>query len=931
MKKIFLLLYIFFFISFSYAQFGMNKVRYMDFKWKFYKTKNFDIYYYGDMEKVVAKLSLILEDTKKEYEERMDIDLKRRIPVILYADSRALSQTNILDGFVAENVGGFADISKRRLVIPFNGNLFEFEKVVRHEMTHIFQYEYMFPEQFFTYALYSNFIMPPLWVMEGMAEYFSNDWQPEGKMILRESVLSDNIIDIPLQNDALFSAYGYYSYKLSQSFFDFLSKKYGEKKIVVFFKKIAVFRAKREQVFKTVFGVSLKDAVSLWKIGLRKRFWKNNLSKKSALEQFKIVNFNDNEEDAEKNALFMPIPSPNGDVLALYSNYKDEGNIILISAKDGTFIRVLTKGFEGKKYLHLLFSPNAMFWEKNGIFLWYAAKGEKYDFLIRENILTKKTEKYPIKAVSTINSFTKIGNDIFFIGQKGGFTQLFRFSLKSKKSYVLTENLLYKRNVVAISKELVAFIEKGKKDNVILFNVKSKEKTIVFSEGAINSLFYKNGKLYFDAKKGDAFYIFSYDFKNKNMVQLTNSLNSTLYPSLNKTTLFFNIYSNGRYKLSKIPLKLIKPKEAVLKKSMESPLFFSEKSVKVRKESKKYKIKFFPDYFTTSFEYNTEGYFRGYSSLLLSDLFGDYRIAFNFDLSSIKSFDDINMIFLFNYMKKRYTLGASFYAWKDYYFHFLGREEDDYVEELRGGMLSFSYPLDMKDRVEVSANIYKKRSRMLYIPDNFSSWRNGYALYTAFVRDCSRWYGYYHPLSGYRMRISFEKGFKIGENVLDYGSALYDFRKYFRFWGRVSFAWRFVYGESWGKDATLFKLGGINSVRGYEEESLRGTKILLNNFELRFPVIDYIIFPIKDTVLPHLRMVLFYDTAFVGRANDEVRIFITKNGNTVYASNVFGGVGYGFRIYLGGFFMLKFDWAWRTDFEHIYGNKRFHFGIARDF
>ena len=71
MRNFFLFLFCLTF-SISYAQFGKNKVRYKNFKWKVYKSAHFDLYYYGKMENVVARLVDILEKTKKEYEKRFD-------------------------------------------------------------------------------------------------------------------------------------------------------------------------------------------------------------------------------------------------------------------------------------------------------------------------------------------------------------------------------------------------------------------------------------------------------------------------------------------------------------------------------------------------------------------------------------------------------------------------------------------------------------------------------------------------------------------------------------------------------------------------------------------------------------------------------------------------------------------------------------------
>jgi len=153
-KTFFLLLFIILTVN-IFSQFGKNKIRNKDFKWKVYESQKFDIYYYDVKEEVIAKLKEIVRKSIIEYEVRLDIHIKNEIPIILYLSRKDFQQTNIIDGFISDNIGGFVEMRKSRLVIPFNGDYYDFERVLKHEMIHIFQYNYMYPEgSFFEKALY---------------------------------------------------------------------------------------------------------------------------------------------------------------------------------------------------------------------------------------------------------------------------------------------------------------------------------------------------------------------------------------------------------------------------------------------------------------------------------------------------------------------------------------------------------------------------------------------------------------------------------------------------------------------------------------------------------------------------------------------------------------------------------------------------------
>ena len=99
---------------------------------------------------------------------------------------------------MSEGVGGFAEIFKRRVVIPFTGSLKDFREVIFHELVHIFQYDIIYQKPFA--RIYSGEFLysAPLWFIEGTADYLANDVAAVGKMVLRDACLIDQF---PSLND----------------------------------------------------------------------------------------------------------------------------------------------------------------------------------------------------------------------------------------------------------------------------------------------------------------------------------------------------------------------------------------------------------------------------------------------------------------------------------------------------------------------------------------------------------------------------------------------------------------------------------------------------------------------------------------------------------------------------------------------------------
>ncbi len=65
--------------------FGKNYIRNEDYKWYVLKTDNFDIHYYKGSEFLADYTAEMLEEIYSRQRDLLQINLERRIPVILYA------------------------------------------------------------------------------------------------------------------------------------------------------------------------------------------------------------------------------------------------------------------------------------------------------------------------------------------------------------------------------------------------------------------------------------------------------------------------------------------------------------------------------------------------------------------------------------------------------------------------------------------------------------------------------------------------------------------------------------------------------------------------------------------------------------------------------------------------------------------------------
>ena len=130
-------------------------------------------------------------------------------------------------------------------------------------------------------------------------------------------------------------------------------------------------------------------------------------------------------------------------------------------------------------------------------------------------------------------------------------------------------------------------------------------------------------------------------------------------------------------------------------------------------------------------------------------------------------------------------------------------------------------------------------------------------------------------------------------------------------------------GYSRGNFSNFYYFGGLNTLRGYDYQSLIGNRVAFANLELRFPLVDVIAFP--GLAIQGIRGNLFFD---IGAANFKGQPFKFMNNHQLVDGKASTGWGLSF-----SFFGLELHWdvARRYDLRHYQGGKRTEFWIGETF
>ncbi len=414
------------------VSFGQNKVQYKNYDWYYIQTPNFDIYFYKGEDTLATFAANSLQSAYAEIKEELNYTLASRVPVIIYASHNEFQQTNVISELIPEGVGGFTEVFRNRIVIPFTGSYEDFRHVLHHELTHAIWFDLLYGNVLKSLLSTEALFRPPLWFSEGFAEYSSrHGWDLEADMYMRDAVIQGYLPPLNMLD-------GFLAYKGGQSACEYISEKYGGEKISEILNKgkSAIIM---ERATKAALGVSLENVSDDWQKAMRRVYWPEIANRKEPGELAKSLT-----DHTKDGSVFNQKPewSPKGDRLAFFSDknnpqngYSDRFNeVYIISTVDGKVIsRVVKAERSGDlESLHSYFS--GLTWSPDGNELAFVGKSDGSDVLfIYDAISGHRKKKIDLRMSGMRNpSWSRDGSKIAIDGIKDGFTDIYIYDLKTK-------------------------------------------------------------------------------------------------------------------------------------------------------------------------------------------------------------------------------------------------------------------------------------------------------------------------------------------------------------------------------------------------------------------------------------------------------------------------------------------------------------------
>lgn len=937
---------------------AIQKVNWEEIEWRVLQTPHFDIHFPEGYNHLAQKTAEYAEAANIYLSEKLHHRLSMVIPIFVYPSHGHFQSTNIIPFAIDEGTGGFTERIKRRVVVPYLGSNDEFRHVVVHELVHAFQYDILLGQTMGSTLTLVQGEQPPLWFVEGMAEYFSLGWDDTADMQMRDAALTDTLPTLEMMNEYRVQT-GFIFYKGGQSVMRFIAETYGEHKIGEILRDLRDLRGIKDAI-KTNLGITFEEFDIAWRRWVKRHYYPL-ANKKYDNEEGPLLT---RHLDDESIINLHPAISPDGKKIAYLSargfypalvlrdlsELKTGPDYSLNPPKDLSDKEVvLVKSSDNPTFFQLHLLTNRISFSPDGKYLFFSARSQGKDRLIlfdweKRQIVRRFTP--PVDMVMQPR-LSPDGRYAVFVGVTLGVTDIYRLELASNKIEKLTNDIFSEKDpALSGDNQLLVFSSNMNKENFIespnyhLFEldlVEKKLRQLTFEpQKQLCAHFAEkdnNDQILYISNHTGIHNLYLLDRKTLQKKKLTDAaggvLEAQIAYSQEQTAQRRVVYTQFRQQGFDIALREIKANE----KPHDDTIVHTYQGFSLPVANLKgkalaiepYRTRLGPDFVFLLLGYGASSagsFLAGMVVVTGSDLTGNHNFSAvgNFLANGLGIFN-----FDYAYLKKRTRMHWGFFRTTfpispvnlvdlttlNNLFYF-----PPFIASVMnmGGYFALDYPLTPFDSLLLQFNVARVEEAFFYPrevpaarirPDTFT---NTYTVQYGF-RHNNVLYSIIGPLKGWHFSYVGEQSMNVSGRDYIFNRNVTDFRFYWHIWQRYIFATRFFAATTNGPDQQYFPwiIGGFNTLRGYPFLSLRGFHAFFFNLEFRFPMLDALAFGFPvPWIMRGFSMVAFLDG---GSTFDNPRTWRGFNPQRNEFQDLKMSFGLGIRVILFPGLMLRIDWA----------------------
>lgn len=172
--------------------YGKNRLQFKKFKWEFYQTKNFNVYFNEGGLELAKYTAQQAEQELPQLETAAEYSLQRRANIILYNNFTDMKQTNIGLETSIINTGTVTRLVNNKMVIYFDANHANLKRQIRQGIADIITKNVLFGDDLGEVAGNQTLLDLPTWLTDGYVAYLGENWNTDLDDELRSEILSGN-------------------------------------------------------------------------------------------------------------------------------------------------------------------------------------------------------------------------------------------------------------------------------------------------------------------------------------------------------------------------------------------------------------------------------------------------------------------------------------------------------------------------------------------------------------------------------------------------------------------------------------------------------------------------------------------------------------------------------------------------------------------
>ena len=172
--------------------FGKNRIQYKKFKWQFYQTQNFNVYFYDGGQELAKFTAQVAEKELPQIEAAAEFSLQRRANIILYNEFADRKQTNIgLESDIL-NAGSVTKLVNNKMIVYYDANHYNLKRQIRQGIADVITKNVLFGDDLGEVASNQTLLDLPVWLTDGYVAYLGENWSTELDDELKSEMLSGN-------------------------------------------------------------------------------------------------------------------------------------------------------------------------------------------------------------------------------------------------------------------------------------------------------------------------------------------------------------------------------------------------------------------------------------------------------------------------------------------------------------------------------------------------------------------------------------------------------------------------------------------------------------------------------------------------------------------------------------------------------------------